>query len=137
MGVATLILTNPILNVGTTRAKLAAAVSKSRKELKQAVRQRIIKSIPTGRTYRRKGRSSISSRQAEHRASRRGQAPAIDSGKTLNSIDEKRTGDFSGEVSVNTEYAAILENKMDRPFVKTTADKYEKKFIANVEKALR
>lgn len=137
MGAVTLILNDPILNVAATRGKLAAAVSKSRKELKQAVRERIIKSKPSGKTHRRLNVSNISSRRGEHRASRRGQAPAIDSGKLLNSINEKRTGEFSGEVSVNTEYAAILEEKMDRPYVKPTADKYEKKFVRNVEKALK
>lgn len=82
----------------------------------------------SGRVYLRKGRS--------HQASAPGQAPAIDTGNLVNSIQAKRTGMGSAEVSANAEYAAALEfgsikrNLAMRPFFKPAAERAMKNFIA-------
>lgn len=118
------------------KQRISLAVDKSLKECREQVKDFIRKSKPAGRIYRRGLVSSLSGGGAVHRASRRGQAPAIDSGKLISSIRAQKTGDVKGEVSVNVPYAEKLENTMNRPFMKPAAKKYLPKFERNIRTAL-
>jgi hypothetical protein len=69
----------------------------------------------TGRTYRRRGRT--------HRASARGEAPASDTGFLVGSIESNFPSALTGIVTVGAEYARMLEEILDRPFVQPAIDK--------------
>ena len=63
----------------------------------------------SGRTYKRRG--------GTHRASARGEAPAIDTGFLIGSISETFPSPTLGVLTVGAEYAGILEDVLHRPFV--------------------
>ncbi len=68
-----------------------------------------------------------------HRASAPGEAPAIDTGYLVNTIQTRKTGTGSAQVSVGADYAAPLEfgtRKMAaRPFLRPAADRAWAKFM--------
>lgn len=55
----------------------------------------------------------------------RGNAPAIDTGTLVNSIQYKHIGIGEGKVFTNTEYAERLELRLDRPFMSTRSIPYQ------------
>jgi HK97 gp10 family phage protein len=67
----------------------------------------------SGRVYRRGGRT--------HTASAPGEAPAVDTGFLINSIQSRIISDTEGEIAINTEYGEFLEfgtsRMAARPFV--------------------
>lgn len=87
----------------------------------------------TGRLYKR-GKKM-------HQASAAGEAPAVDEGLLANSIEARRTGALSAEVSVGAEYAAALEfgtSKMEpRPFLYPAGQKVAPKLTAGASKAVQ
>lgn len=69
----------------------------------------------TGNVYVRKGRV--------HRASAKGEAPAVDYGFLLNSIKADMRSPLQGVVSIGAEYGYILDQLKDRPFVEPAIEK--------------
>lgn len=58
-----------------------------------------------------------------HRASAPGEAPAVDSGKLINSIETGMYGDTMATVSASAMYAGMLEENLNRPFFKPAVEK--------------
>ena len=77
---------------------------------------------------------------APHQASAPGEAPAIDSGALVNSIQTTMDGDLSGAVYTNQEYAMFLEygtTKMAaRPFFSSNGEKSRPRFWARINQIL-
>lgn len=91
------------------------AISKTLVEFAAYVKKEQVESTPTGRLYRRKSGSNF---RRSHRASAKGQRPAIDSGKLLNSTKKNKVSELKGEVTTiakrdGFDYASQLE-KMGR-----------------------
>lgn len=164
---ATLKLSNPIWRTETRRAILDRAVQQSGAELESEIKQTILSSVPGGKTYRRGAiRRRIAKRDLEffrsnraifkrkftsltretttvgykfHRASLKGQPPAVDSGNLINSIRAKRRGVMKVSVTTSKKYAARLDNKnkLNRPFFSSTAEKFKAKFKQNIADAMK
>ena len=68
-----------------------------------------------------------------HQASAPGEAPAIDTGNLINSLQIEETGDLEMTVSVNAEYAEALEfgtSKMaPRPFMEPATEAVREGFV--------
>lgn len=126
-----LTLTNPLFNNQRRKQILSQAVQKSAVELESEIKQTILKSKPSGRLYKR-GKNRF------HRASAKGQSPAIDSGSLINSVRARTKSELVATVSTSKKYAEILDNKnkLDRPFFETTAEKFKPKFKENIRKAI-
>lgn len=73
----------------------------------------------SGETYNRRGRIHI--------ASAPGEAPAVDTGFLINSI-QTNANDTEATVVIAAEYAEILEFYKDRPFVRPAIDSVIKQF---------
>jgi hypothetical protein len=139
---------------GTKPAALSSAVSVSAVELESNVKTNMQRSIPAGRTYRlgsivRKSNrrnavpglvqrgSNVVVGSKFYRASKRGQPPAIRTGRLFNSIGSRRTGPLSARVSVSVAYAMPLDDPegLDRPFFQSQAVAYFPRFQQNVKDA--
>lgn len=74
-----------------------------------------------------------------HRASARGQAPAVDSGGLLSSIRSKRIGFLSVRVASSKRYALNLDSRssLNRPFFSVTVEEFKPKFKQNIIEAIR
>jgi hypothetical protein len=68
----------------------------------------------TGREYVRRGRI--------HVASAPGEAPAVDFGNLINSIQTVIKSPTEAEITIGAEYAEVLEFEKDRPFVRPAID---------------
>mgnify|MGYP000891393801 FL=1 len=101
---------------GTARRQaFANFVGRQAKEFKSLSKARMIRSKPAGRLYPRRRGANF---RRFHRASARGQRPAIDTGKLLNSIEDRRLGEFKAEVFAGAEYAKYLQSeRLDRPIM--------------------
>lgn len=88
-------------------------------------KQRMDEGPQTGRLYRKKRGTNF---RRSHRASARGQRPAVDTGTLKNSVAMTPTGDLSVKVHIKdrinpqsgtseTKIAEILQNKLDRPIM--------------------
>lgn len=104
-------LDSPIFDNVRRNQAISSFFTRQRKDFKNLTKRRLIESRPSGKLYKRSGGSSF---RRSHRASARGQRPAIDTGTLLNSINDRRTGIFSGEVSADAPYSNILQDKLDR-----------------------
>ena len=87
------------------------------RDYKVLTKRRIVEGPQTGRLYARKRGESF---RRFHRASAKGQRPAIDSGKLLNSIADKATSRTTADVPATAtnkgfDYPGELQEKMDRP----------------------
>lgn len=108
-------LRSQIFSDTARRQAFSNFVTRERKDFKDLTKRRMIESRPLGRNYRRKRGASFT---RFHQASARGQRPAIDTGTLLNSIQDRRTGDFSGEVFAGADYAKYLQSeRLDRPIM--------------------
>lgn len=90
---------------------MSNAVSRAIKRFARYVPEQQEKSKPSGKTYKRRGGTSF---RRSHRASTKGQRPAIDSGQLHGSTRAVKTGNFTGEVttvakSKGFDYAAQQE----------------------------
>jgi phage gpG-like protein len=87
----------------------------------------------SGRVYKRKGR--------EHQASAPGEAPAIDTGTLVNSIQVQETGELSAVVGTNMEYGAILEfggvRMAPRPWLAPAFESVRDRFQAGMRELLK
>ena len=97
-----------LITVGRT------VVLESAEEFKTYLKQNIINSKPSGRTYNRRGRI--------HQASARGQRPAIDTGTLLNSINATLISNTEAEISVTAQdrgfsYPGFLQDELNRPTI--------------------
>ena len=135
----------------TMNAAIRDAVGKTLDEFVDYIKEEQVKSSPAGKLYKRgsfSGRNKIGGVRASgkgtkiHRASAKGQRPAIDSGKLNRSTRKKRLGAFKGEVTTiaknkGFDYAEHLQEKLDRPIQDERDRKVGEKMLAdNVEKAL-
>lgn len=135
---------------------IAAVTMRAALEFETDVKTNIQRSIPGGRTYRTtaivrattKKRSGLGLRNRGnrqivgynfHRASKRGQPPAILSGRLINSIRTKRLGPISARVFVGVLYGLYLDdpNILDRPFFHSRARLFAPRFVELVNEAYR
>lgn len=115
MFVVTRKLDSQIFNGTARRQAFANFVGRQAKDFKAVTKRRMIESKPAGRLYPRKRGAGF---RRFHRASARGQRPAIDTGKLLNSIEDRRFGEFKAEVFAGAEYAKYLQSeRLDRPIM--------------------
>lgn len=97
------------------RQSLANFISRQAKDFKDLTKRRMIESKPLGRLYSR--RRGIGFTRA-HRASARGQRPAIDTGVLLNSIRDRKTNEMTSEVFAGAAYAEYLQSeRLNRPIM--------------------
>jgi hypothetical protein len=110
-------------------------VSRQARDFKVLTKQRIIESEPAGRDYARKRGAGF---QRFHRASARGQRPAIDTGKLLNSIDDQMISPTVAEAFVGAEYAEFLQSeRLDRPIMdENDAQEAEAKMLRDANQML-
>jgi len=73
-----------------------------------------------GREYNRRGRIHI--------ASAPGEAPAVDTGFLINSIQTSVKSDTEAQITIGAEYAEALEFMKDRPFVRPAIESVLKQF---------
>jgi hypothetical protein len=118
------------------------------------MKENIQRSVPAGRTYRKTAIVRKSSRRTSglklavrngkvivgynfHRASRRGQPPAIDSGRLINGIRSTRIAAGHGRVGVAVDYALPLDDPegLDRPFFSSRVALYRPVFFENIRRA--
>jgi hypothetical protein len=119
-------LDSKIFDTKSLRREISQAVLKSAKVFKEATRRRMVESRPTGRVYpKRTGGRGFS---RAHRASRRGQRPAVDTTTLINALNATRTGEFEALVDIANrtnpengenarDYAERLQNNMGRPIM--------------------
>lgn len=105
--------------------ELAKAVKKSAKKLHSDIRNRILKSKRrTGKVYR----IHIGNVTKKHRASARGEAPAILTRTLVDSIRLIPLGRYSWKIVVEAPYAEYLDSEkyLGRPFFQVEVDEHEK-----------
>jgi hypothetical protein len=87
----------------------------------------------SGRLYRRGGRT--------HQASAPGQAPAVDFGQLINSIQVQNVTDLTSTVGTNVEYAMALEmgsrRIAPRPVWRSVIEKWRQPFTDAITHVLR
>lgn len=121
-------LDSQIFSSTRRRQAFSNFVSRQSKDFKNLTRRRMIEGTPSGRLYSRAAGAGFT---RSHRASRRGQRPAVDTGTLAQAISDKRTGEFSAEVyivpKVNSQsgvtadkYGEILQTKLDRQIMTAT-----------------
>lgn len=123
-------------------------------ELEGDIKATIFTSRPAGRTYkttaitrklkrnpnnlRRRGDRLIIGYNF-HRASARGQAPAIRTGGLVNSIRAQRIAELRARVIVGKAYGAILDdpNGLNRPFFQSTLRKRLPVYLARIRREMK
>ncbi|GEM_PF-4033277 len=80
----------------------------------------------SGRLYKRGKRT--------HRASAEGEAPASDTGALVNSIRAHRVRRLLWEVRVGQLYGALLELKLNRPFLLPALEKVRERFVRAMQR---
>ena len=133
-------LDSPIFNRETRNNAFGSAAYKSAQEFRADLKEKMIASIPAGRTVSIGEGKGFDTR---FKRSRRGQRPAIQTGRLLNSYRAKKTGDTSAETSVIAEtdegfdYGQELQSALGRA-VMTTEDveAAEKNYNANLSRSL-
>lgn len=112
------------LAAGLTR-KARSAARKAALDTKREITDRM-SDAKSGRIYKRG--------QKIHQASAPGEAPAIDTGTLVNSIQVVDYGRAGAMVYTNTEYAEVLElggrHVLARPFMRPAVEKVAPKFLA-------
>ncbi len=117
-----------------------AFVGKQAKDFKALSKKRIVEEQHTGLTYGRKRGAGF---RSLHRASARGERPAIDSGKLLNSIDDKQLSPTEAEVAVTAtsngfDYPGHLQEELDRPIMsEQDVQEAEAKMLSDANDLLR
>jgi hypothetical protein len=110
-----------IFSVVINQAEFARAVTKgvhpTVKEVAFAIEAAMKLSMTgqkSGREYKRHGRTHI--------ASAPGEAPAVDTGFLINSIQTDIKSETEAVITIGAEYAATLEFQKNRPFVRPAID---------------
>lgn len=103
---------------------VSSFIAKQAKDFKVLTKERMVKGPQTGRLYRKK--RGVNFRRS-HRASARGQRPAVQTGLLLNAISDRRISDNHSQVYIaerlssngttTTKYGEILQNKLGRPIM--------------------
>lgn len=70
----------------------------------------------------------------DHVASARGEAPAVDTGVLINSVQVALDGAYAAEVGSPQETAPILETTLERPAFKRAGEKAKNVFRRNAER---
>lgn len=151
-------LTRSATLTGPNAKAVSVATGQAAAELEAAMKTNILRSKPAGRTYRttaivrKVGKRSIRAVPGLrtraggtkavvgynfHRASARGQAPAVRSGRLINSIRGRRVADFTARVGVSVAYAPRLDNPngLDRPFFFSQARLFRPRFLTLIKTA--
>jgi len=106
------------------RNRARAAARKAALDTKREITDRMSDS-KSGRIYKRS--------QKIHQASAPGEAPAIDTGLLVNSIQVTDYGRLGAMVYTNTEYADVLElggrHILPRPYMRPAVEKIAPKFL--------
>lgn len=152
-------LSSPLWDTPKRRARLSAVIQLAGLELERDIKTTISSSKPAGRTYRRtrivrnpsKSRPSGLRKYATaggktkvivgynfHRASRRGQAPAIDTGRLINSIRMQKVSQLRVKVATSVLYAPILDDPagLDRPFFESTVKANRTKYLKRIRREM-
>lgn len=161
MAKATLTLRAKIFDSGVRKKTLQQVIIKSGEELAGEQKELMTNSQPSGKTYRRgritqalsKRNKNLGLRTFEtkkgnkraivgfkfHRASRKGEPPAIDKGILRNSIKFKLVSDLKGQVSVGAKYGDVLDDptKLNRPFFRKTVKNFQPKFQKNLDEVIQ
>lgn len=141
---------------GARPGAVAASLLRAGLEFERDVKTGIQRSVPAGRTYKttaivrrstRRNRGLALRRRGAgvivaynfHRASRRGQPPAILSGRLINSIRTKRVGQSAVRTYVGAFYGLILDDPegLDRPFFHSRARLFQPRFVEIVREGYR
>lgn len=160
-------LNNPLWRTPERRLILDRAVQQSGAELESRIKQKILSGPKTGRVYRRAAiKKKIARRDLGfyrsnrqifrrtfttlfnekttvgyqfHRASKRGESPASDTGGLVNSIRAVKLGYMSVRVASSKRYALALDSPrgLDRPFFAATVIEYKPIFKQNILEAIR
>lgn len=93
-------------------------VLQSAHKIRSRMREKLAES-KHGRLYRRRGGEGFS---RAHRASRRGEAPASDSGALSRSLNVIHPATMTAAIETNLDYPGILESKMNRPLWAASVD---------------
>lgn len=145
-------LQSPILQPGSLRSAVERIVAQTTLDYEAAVKEQM-RAPKHGRTYRRgritradssklpkglkryqtaKGNTRAIVGYKLHRASAAGEAPAVDTGNLINSIQGKPEG-LIGRVVVGALYGAILEYKKNRSVFEPTLERMRPGFIAAID----
>jgi hypothetical protein len=118
------ILTSPIFDKAKRGRAFSNFISKQAKDFKVLTKERMVRGPQTGRLYARKRGANF---RRSHRASARGQRPAVQTGLLLNAVSDRRISDTHSQVYIaekvssggttTTKYAEILQTKRGRPIM--------------------
>lgn len=121
---ATVRLTSPIFDKARRGRVVSNFISKQAKDFKVLTKERMVRGPQTGRLYRKKRGANF---RRSHRASARGQRPAVQTGLLLNAVSDRRIGENHSQVYIaekvssggttTTKYAEILQTKLGRPIM--------------------
>ncbi len=117
--------TSKIFDKASRQQAVSSLVSKNAREFKRLTQERMTKGLHSGRTYKKRKGAGFT---RAHRASRRGQRPAPDSGTLVNAIRSQPTGPYTAKVdiaekvnpnsgTVASKYGEILQEKLGRPIM--------------------
>lgn len=152
-------LKKPIWNTPVRRKRLSEVVFESALDLEGDIKDTISTSRPRGRTYATtaivssrkssfglglKQRTATSGKKRNiigfnfHRASAKGQPPAIKTGGLINSIRTKKVAQLRARVFSGKNYGGVLDAKdgLDRPFFVVTVKRENPKYLARVRKEM-
>lgn len=117
-------------NSSERRKAFGESANQAAQNFRQSLKQKMIDSVPAGRVDIIGEGSGF---QTRFRRSRRGQRPAIQTRRLLNSIRAKRTGDLSSEVTVIAEtdegfnYGEDLQQNLGRKILTAEDEKEAEK----------
>lgn len=114
------------------RPQLSQVVRKTALDVETEVKTEM-RGPKSGRQYRRGSRT--------HQASAPGQAPAVDLGQYINSIQVENVSELTSKVGTNVEYAMALEygsrRIAPRPVWRPVIEKMRKPFVEAITSVLR
>lgn len=128
------------------RPAMSAVVRKTAFDVEGQIKKEMRRS-KTGRTYERLAgqgttkKGTVRKRRGMHRASAPGEAPAVDLGQLINSIQTEHVTDLTSTVGTNVEYAMALEfgtsRIAPRPVWVPVIEKFRPKFVEAIKAVLR
>lgn len=128
-------LQSPIFDKAARSQVISKVVRDAAKRFKVSTKEKMTSGTRSGRVYARKRGASF---RRAHRASARGERPAPDTLKLLNSIQDKSIGAFKSQVSTNVPYASILQEELDRPIMsERDAEDAQNEMLKNAEEAIK
>jgi hypothetical protein len=163
---ATLKLNNPLWQTAQRKVILDRAVQQSGAELESRIKSKILTGPKSGKLYRKSAiKRKIAKRDLGffrsnqrifrrtftdlykekttvgyniHRASKRGESPATDSRRLLNSIRAVKLGMMSVRIATSVRYAVYLDSNkyLGRLFFEVTAQEFKPTFKQNIREAI-